>query len=190
VKYRDEWGRLMPISFREFADNDALGLAGYLRFVDEPSARGIRAALFYVNERSEPVDFSFTRVDMPASFLWRASDKRRRAVTELAKALFNASPVTPTILLALADEIPPRVFTEDLAVSVPFCQIAREGTAARITNASQELLAEMGHLFWVNEQPARESQAARLLEALHGRQLLTEPFERAAIGLEEAFWGS
>jgi len=175
VKCRDEWGRLVPISFRELADNEALGLVGYLRFVEEPNARGMRAALFYVNERTDPVNFSFTRVDMPASFLWRTGDKRRRAVTELAKALFNASPVTPTLLLALADEVPPRVFTDDLVISVPLCRIEREGSTA------------MGHIFWVNEQPTPESQARRLLDALHGRRLLIEPFERAAIGLEEAF---
>lgn len=177
----------MPVPFRDLTGDESLGLAGYLRFVEEPGGHGIRAALFYVNSRGEPVDFSFTRIDTPASFLWRAGEARRRAVTALAKALFVASTKKPALLLVLADEVPPRVFTEDLAVEVPLCRVAGDGAKVHASNESQELLVEAVHLFWVGEQPVLGSPARRLLEALHGRQLSTEPFERAAIGLEEAF---
>lgn len=177
----------MPVPFRDLMEDEPLGLAGYLRFVEEPGARGIRAALFYVNGRGEPIDFSFSRIDTPASFLWRTGEMRRRAVTALAKALFVASAKKPTLLLVLADEVSPRVFTEDLVVEVPLCRVAGDGTTVHASNESQEWLAEAVHLFWVGEQPEAESPARRLLEVLHGRQLSTEPFERATIGLEEAF---
>lgn len=177
----------MPVPFRDLTEDESLGLAGYFRFVEEPDARGIRAALFYVNSRGEPVNFSFSRIDIPASFLWRTGERRRRAVTELAKVLFNASVKIPTFLLVLAEEAPPRVFTEDLVVEVPLCRVAGDGTTVHASSESQELLAEAVHLFWVGEQPLPESPARRLLEALHSRKLLTEPFERAALGLEEAF---
>jgi len=177
----------MPVPFRDQTGDESLGLAGYLRFVEEAGARGIRAAFFYVNSRGEPIEFSFSRIDTPASFLWRTGEIRRRAVTALAKALFIASVRNPTLLLVLADEVSPRVFSEDLVVDVPLCRVAGDGTLVQASNESQELLAEAVHLFWVGEQPMPESPARRLLEVLHSRQLLTEPFERAATGLEEAF---
>jgi hypothetical protein len=43
------------------------------------------------------------------------------------------------------------------------------------------------NLIWVTERPNQESEARRLLNALNTHQMLEEPFERAAIGLEEAF---
>lgn len=177
----------MPVPFRDQTENESHGLAGYLRFVVEPGERGIRAALFYVNSRGEPIDFSFNRIDTPASFLWRTDEIRRRAVTTLAKALFVASVKNPTLLLVLADEVPPRVFTEDLIVEVPLCRVADDGATVHASNEFRELFAEAVNLFWVDEQPTPESPARRLLEALHGRKLFTEPFERAATGLEEAF---
>src|SRR5437867_1711209 len=113
----------MSIPFRDLEDSEDLGLAGYLRFVDEPDSKGVRAALFCVNGLGEPIDFSFSRIDVAASFLWRAGDARRRAVSALSKSLFAASAKEPRVLLALADEVSPRVFTEDLDVHVPLCRI-------------------------------------------------------------------
>ena len=176
----------MSVPFRDLAESEELGLAGYLRFVEEPDAKGIRAALFCVNSRGEPIDFSFTRIDVAASFLWRLGDARRHAVTALCKALFAACPKEPALLLSLADEVSPRVFTEDIEVRIPLCRVAEAG-AIHSPSESSEALAETVHLFWVGETPAPESQARRLLEALHSRQLSTEPFERAATGVEEAF---
>ncbi|MHB1126401.1 MAG: hypothetical protein ACYC2T_05510 [Bacillota bacterium] len=72
-------------------------------------------------------------------------------------------------------------------MEVPLCRVVGDGTTVHAFNESQELLAETVHLFWVGEQPIPESPSRRLLEALHGRRLFTEPFERAATGLEEAF---
>lgn len=177
----------MPIPFRDLTEDESFGLAGYLRFVEESDASGIRAVLFYVNSRGEPINFSFSRIDTPSSFLWRTGERRRRAVAELAKVLFVASVKIPTLMLVLAQEVPPRVFAEDLVVEVPLCRVAGDTTTVHASNESQELLAEATHLFWVGEQPLPESPARRLLEALHSRKLLTEPFERAAKGLDEAF---
>lgn len=176
----------MTVPFRDRAEYDDFGLAGYLRFVEEPDSKGIRGALFCVNSRGEPVDFSFTRIDVAASFLWRRGDARRHAVTALCKALFTTCPKQPALLLSLADEVPPHVFTEDIEVGVPLCRVAEAG-AIHSPAESSETLAEALHLFWVNDVPATGSQARRLLEALHSRQLATEPFERATTGLEEAF---
>jgi hypothetical protein len=109
----------MTVPFRDRAEYEDFGLAGYLRFVEEPDSKGIRGALFCVNSRGEPIDFSFTRIDVGASFLWRLGDARRHAVTALCKALFAACPKEPALLLSLAEEVSPRVFTEDIEVGAP-----------------------------------------------------------------------
>jgi len=177
----------MPIPFRDRATQKELGLAGYLRFVDEGDSKGIRGALFCVNGRGEPVEFSFSRIDLGRAFLWRPGDARRRAVTQLCKALFTACSVRPDLLLALADEVPPRVFTEDLQVDLPLCRIATSGATIHSVDELRESLGEELHLFWVGIPPAAESAGRKLLDALNTRKLVAEPFERAAVGIEEAF---
>lgn len=177
----------MPVPFRDKAEYEDLGLAGYLKFEEEPDSKGLRGALFCVNGRGEPVDFSFSRIDVASSFLWRAGDARRHAVTELCKALFTACSVRPALLLSLAEEVPPPVFTADLDVDLPLCRIAESGAIARASEESQESLGEALHLFWVGQPPSPDSMGRKLLDALNGRQLVTEPFQRASIGLEEAF---
>jgi hypothetical protein len=177
----------MPVPFRDLRDEEGLGLAGYLRFVTEDDGRGIRGALFLVNARGEPVDFAFSRIDIPASFLWRAGEAKRQAVASLVAVLFQACPKTPSLLLALSDEVHPRVFTEDLLVEVPLCRIAEGHNAPYSAGESLETLSDTVHLFWVGEAPQADGIPRRLLEALHGHGLTVEPFERAALGIDEAF---
>ncbi len=177
----------MPVPFRDLRNEDDLGLAGYLRFVTEDDGRGIRGALFLVNARGEPVDFAFSRIDVPASFLWRAGEAKRQAVASLAAVLFQACPRIPSLLLALSDEVHPRVFTEDLLVEVPLCRITEGDNAPYSATESLETLSDTVHLFWAGQVPEGEGSARRLLDALHGRQLTIEPFDRAARGIDEAF---
>lgn len=177
----------MPVPFRDLTAGEDSGVAGYLRFIDEPDGKGIRGALFIVSSRAEPLDFSFSRIDVHSSFLWRAGEARRQAVTSLAKALFQAATRVPDLVLALAEEVPPRVFTDDLEVDVPLCRIATAEMMVQAGSEEEERLSDSLDLFWVHGRPAVDSAARGLIEALNGRQLLTEPFERASIGIEEAF---
>ena len=181
----------MPVPFRDLTgDDEDLGLAGYLRFIDEIDQRGVCGCLFCVNARGEPIDFSFSRVDVPASFLWRAGDTKRRSVTALTKSLFEACSKTPTLLLAKADEAPARVFEDDLTVRLPICRVAGVDTDTRVPTDAMELLSDAVHLFWIGAPPPTDSPARRLLQVLNGRGLATEPFERAAVGLDEVFSAS
>jgi hypothetical protein len=177
----------MPIPFRDLREEDSLELAGYLRFVDEENGRGIRGALFLVNARGEPVDFAFSRIDVPASFLWRAGEARRHAVASLAGTLLQACPKVPSVLIALANEVHPRLFTEDLVVDVPTCRMAEGATVPYAAEELMETLSGTLELSWVGKPPGEDSPARRVLVALQSHQLTTEPFERAAKGIEEAF---
>jgi len=177
----------MPIPFRDLSEEADLGLAGYLRFVEEPDGKGIRAALFLVNGRGEPIDFTFNRVEIARPFLWRAGEPRRHALRALSKSLFTACAKEPVLLLALAEDVPPRVFTDDIEVMVPLCRIARQ---SGLPHAASEILESLGdslELYWVGQAPPLDSATRRVLDCLRSRQSLTEPFDRAAAGIEEAF---
>ena len=177
----------MPVPFQDLRNEDDLGWAAYLRFVSEEDGRGIRGALFLVNARGEPVEFAFSRIDVPASFLWRSGEARRHAVASLAVALFQACPKTPTILLALSEEVSPRLFTEDLSLDVPLCRVAEGENTPYAFGECIESLPNALYLVWSGQPPTEGSTPRRLLEALLGRQLITEPFERTLHGIDEAF---
>jgi hypothetical protein len=177
----------MSIPFQDLREEAPPGLVAYLRFVQEDGGRGLRAALFVVNSRGEPVDFSFARIDVHTSFLWRPGDSHRQAVATLARTLFTAATSVPDLLIALAAEVPPAVFMEDLRVSVPLCRVAEPAALAYGPAESMEVLPGAQHVFWAGVAPETESRARRLLESLVSMQGLTEPFERAQRGLIEAF---
>jgi hypothetical protein len=177
----------LTVPFRDLTAGEDSGVAGYLRFIGEPDGKGIRGALFMVSSRGEPLDFSFTRIDVLSSFLWRAGESRRQAITSLTKALFQAATRAPTVILALADEVPPRVFTEDIEIGIPLCRVITSETAVQAASEEKERLSDSVDLFWVNGRPLPESPARSLIDALYGRHLLTEPFERASRGIQEVF---
>lgn len=176
----------MPVPFEDLREGEPTGAVGFLRFVDEADGKGIRGALFLTSGRGEPVDFCFTRIDVHHSFLWRRGDARRQAVTALIKVLFQAANRIPVLILALANEIPPQLFVDDIHVQVPLCLVAPSETPVQTDTAVSQSAREV-NLTWVTEQPGDESEAIRLLDGFMRRRDPLEPFERAATGLEEAF---
>jgi len=177
----------LPIPFRDLNEDENTGVVGYLRFVDEPDGKGMRGALFVMSPRGEPIDFSFTRIDMHGGFMWRAGESRRQAVTALTKALFQSAGRIPAVIISLADEVPPRVFTEDLEVQVPLCRVVTTEMTPQAAAEEHESILDSLDLFWVTGRPPSDSLAGKIIESLRDRQLLLEPFERALIGLDEAF---
>ena len=177
----------MPIPFRDLGEEVPYGVAGFLRFVDEPDGKGIRGALFVMSTRAEPLHFTFSRIDVQSGVLWRLGEARRQAVSSLAKALFEASGGGPDLILILAEEAPPRVFTEDLQVGIPLCLVATVDADSTPIVEETERVSESLSLVWLNGQPRPNEPGGKTVEALRNRQLLLEPFERAAIGLREAF---
>lgn len=178
----------MPIPFRDNSDVKDLGLVGYLKFVDEDDQNGLRAALFLVNSRAEPIDFCFSRVDLPASFLWRPGEGRRHAVRALCGSLLKACPKEPKLLLAEASDVSPLLFAEDFEVQLPVARVSKDSSVLPIQSDAEvfELLDDAVHVFWTGA-PMSLSSARPLFDSLIARGNLIEPFERAALGIEEAF---
>ena len=168
-------------------DNEPAGVAAYLRFIDEPGGRGIRGALFIMSTRGEPLEFTFTRIDSPASVLWRAGQARSQAVSRLVKALFESTARRPDVVLALANEAPPTVFADDIAVEAPLCRVAAEDSTPMASAETAQRISDTITLYWVNGLPKPGESPANTVELLVRNQMLVEPFDRAGRGIEEAF---
>ena len=177
----------LPIRFKDRRQEGESDYLGYLRFVDEEGSRGIRAGLFLVNSIGEPVDFSFSRIDVASPMLWARDGSRRRAVGDLCRALFAAAAHQPAALLGLAIEIPPGLLGDELQLSIPVCRIAMGETRPIAAYESAEHLSDDLDLYWVGELPEAGSPARVLIDGLATRGALLEPFDRVAAGLDEAY---
>lgn len=177
----------MPIPFRHDDDLERLGSAAFLHIA--PEGGGYRGALFLIDARGEPLEFAYNRIEVMQRFLWRDEQLRRHACRRLAATLFETCPRVPTLLLCRATEVEPEVFLEDVRLSLPVARIADEAAVVgQMASEERETLTTGSlQLFWAGAAPAEESPERALLGELAKRGLLTEPFDRAAIGLTEVY---
>jgi hypothetical protein len=183
----------VSVPFKDAAELDAGGTAAFLRLVPDHDERRRGAALFQVNARGAPVEFTYNRLDLPSGALWRREQLEREAVKVLASSLFEAARRTPLVLLCLAHEIDSALFAEDLEVQIPVCRVAVQADGEPFDTASAEPVVSGGltaHLFWRPALPSSESPPRRLVATLTARGLLLEPFERALAGFHEALAGA
>ncbi|HVA89791.1 MAG TPA: hypothetical protein VNL71_08095 [Chloroflexota bacterium] len=180
----------MPIPFQDEEDLERLGTVAFLLLQATSEPVGYRGALFQINARGEPVEFTYNRVETPNTFLWRPADIRRVALRRLTASLLTLCPRIPRLILCLAEETPPELFTQDLTVMLPVGRIARDLESP--SPAPPEVVEPPGedgpaHLFWYPAPPEDGTSERALVEALIRRGLLLEPFERASSGLSELF---
>ena len=178
----------MPIPFRNAIDIEELGVAAYLKIAAFPG--GYMGALFLVNAYSEPLEFTYTRIEVPNTFLWRPADIRRHATRKLTASLLSLCPKAPRLLLCLAEEVDSELFCQDIRLSIPVCRIAPKLAAVAYKGQEARDEAEANepmHLFWFPDQPTEGSIEQRLIHQLSDYRLLLEPFDRAAVGLREVY---
>ena len=164
------------------------GVAGWLRFVPTPDGSVVRAALLLMAFEPECKEFRFTQLRAGAE-----RDPFHRVppaiLREAAEALIRFARGSPSLLLALADEVPSGLLAHSLGSHPAICRI--KGTVpagdSRFGSTPDPDPSVAGELLWDTEEPARNSGAFPLLEAIQARSLLMEPFRLAAAGLEEAF---
>lgn len=176
----------MPVPFQDRIDSEPPAVAAYLRFIDADDDRSIRGALFVANHGGDPLEFCFTRVEVGTGTFWRRDLAYRKAVALLVKALFEAANHAPDLVLALAEEIPHDILADDLEVQVPVCLVGDPGGEGALLDDSVYRTASTA-LQWINGEPAEDTPLSALVELLKARNLLLDPFRRAARGLEEAF---
>lgn len=180
----------MPILYRDTDELNDLGIAGYLKIQPVKEGYGYLAALFLINARGEPLEFTYNRIETPYTFLWRQADIRRPATKKLTTSLLSLCPKTPRLVLCLAEEVGSELFCQDIQLSVPVCRIAPAIKALpySATEIQDKIEAEGPmNLFWYPGRPPDDSIELKLLHELSARGLLTEPFERALIGLREVY---
>lgn len=180
----------MPIPYRDQDELEDLGTAAFLRIEPTREPDGFRGALFQINARGEPIEFTYNRIETPATFLWRPADIRRAAVRRLTTSLLALSPRVPRLIVCRADEVPPETFSQDIAVQIPVCRLStslREGERGEAEEAETAGDRAPLHLFWYPAAPGEDMPERLLIRelALHG--LLLEPFERASSGLAELY---
>ena len=179
----------MPIPFDSARNGETPGVIGFLRLLDEEQGTGIRAALFATSALQLPLEFCFTRVDLADSVLWEEGQARRVAVASLIRELFRSVTRTPDVVLGLADEIPPLVFSEDISVDIPVCRVSTDPAPRRGASEEIEQLKPSLFLVWSSPPPGEGTVARRLLKGLAERTDTLEPFHRVAAGIAEAYAG-
>ena len=177
----------MPIPFDNARNGDTPGTIGFLRLLEEERGPGIRAALFAASALDVPLEFCFTRVDLVDSKLWKKGEARRIAVVSLIRTLFHAANRTPDVILGLADEIPPLVFSEDIRVDFPVCRVSTDPAPRRGVSEEIEELGSSLFLIWSTPPPDDGSVARLLLNVLAERPNPLEVFDRVAAGIAEAY---
>ena len=180
----------MPIPYRDADDLDELGTAGYLKIEPLSATLGYLGALFLINARGEPIEFTYNRIETPHTFLWRQADIRRHAARKVTISLFSLCPKTPRLILCLAEEVGSELFCQDIQVPMPVCRLAPAIKAMPYSGSEiQETVqaSEPMNLFWFPGKPQDDSIELRLLQQLTSRGLLLEPFERATTGLREVY---
>ena len=167
----------MPIPFDDPTLEHQAPTAAWLRLVEGADRGGIRAAIFETSAHGEPLSFCFTRLDRRDPSLRQREGAQQDPLASILKTLFRSAPQSPTLILALADELPPLPLDGDLRVGLPFCRVSLDNAP---DGSPQPLLWETG-------PPAQGSEASRLLDEMAERENPYEPFQRAGEALVEAF---
>jgi hypothetical protein len=178
----------MPVPFRDDKELKELGVAAYLKI--EIDTSGYRGALFLINGWGEPMEFTYTHIEIPNTFLWRKADIHRHATRQIATSLLSLCPHPPKLIFCLAEEVDSELFCQDITVSIPVCRIAPATSSVSFTcNEFREETntSEPKQLFWFPAPPAEDSIEYRLFQRLISSGLLSEPFERAETGLREVY---
>ena len=172
------------------ADSGAIptqtGGIGWLKFVVEKDCQGIKAALFRTSEQTEPRNFCFARVDC-SGIRGSAAARYRSALRNVAVSLLRNTYVRPQLLIGLADEIPPGLFSDSFGLDIPFCRIRQASTIGLNENGLSASGFNGHQLLWETERPSGGSEVQRLLRSVQERTESFEPFQRAAAGVKEAF---
>jgi hypothetical protein len=180
----------VPIAYRDAADLDDLGLAGFVRL--ERSARGSTylGALFTINARGEPIELVYNALETPHPLLWRPMDLRRHAERRLTTSLLSVAEAVPRLLFIVADEAGVELFSQDVQVDLPVGRVERPASDASHRGDEESGLPTVPsavHVFWQPSPPGEDSQERALFEQLSARGLLLEPFDRAGDALREIY---
>ncbi|MBI2844787.1 MAG: hypothetical protein HYX78_15445 [Armatimonadetes bacterium] len=182
----------MPIPFKTLSDDEPPGTAGYLKFMPRAVGDTWLGALFVIDAAGEPVEFSHARIEAPKPLLWRREDLQSHCLRALCASMFDICPVSPLVILCLAEEVDHRLFSEHIRIDIPLARVSpADGAIKPSTIESLENTPESGEqpelsIYWTG-MPEAQTSSRQLFDVLAARGLLLEPFQRAETGLREVY---
>lgn len=174
----------MPIEFHDAQAVELLGFAAFLHLeIEGETAYG---ALLFLNARGEPQEFVFNHLELLNDVLWRDADRKEGAQRRLCASLFASTTLAPRFLLFGSEQIAPALFGEDggISLAIPAGGVAR--TEPESDGAFETFNGE-GEAIWTRVDWNFGAPEGELFGLLAQRGLIWEPFERAKLGLREAF---
>lgn len=178
----------MPIPYKVSSEITELGTAGFIK-VEEKSGF-YRGALFLIDCRGEPVEFTYTDIRIPNTFLWNKNEIARGATRRIITSLFGLCPQVPRLILCLGTEITAKTFCEDIETSIPVCRVVESGKEC-CPHEREKILVDPQNpqlrLVWCPEIPIPGTAGNKLFYRLSNSGLLVEPFQRITRGLIEVY---
>ena len=176
----------MPIPFHDSESLETLGAAAFLRLhclTDEPQHWA--GCVFLINGRGEPLEFVYNRLQLLPTALWREQDAQTAAARRVMTSLFAATVLTPKLLFVLESPMTEALVGVNRSIwpDIPDIRVRRPETDVQSSASRPEKHAIT--VIWGSKPP--ELGASRLYDAIEGRSLLLEPFERALMGLREVY---
>lgn len=163
----------MPIPFQD-QNTISSSTVGYLKFLPHTAKSIWLGALFIMNARGEPVEFTHASVRSPNPVLWRIDDLRTCCQESLCNSIFEVCPVVPDLFLCLAEDVDIRLFDERVSLEIAVGRVAHDASGGDISTE------------WSMDS-APLSPLDKLYENICSRGLLLEPFARAEVGLREVY---
>lgn len=165
----------MPIPYRQTPKSSSPQCAAFLEVIWVQEKQTFYGAMLLIDAKGQPLEFVHNSLTAPSGFLWPADQVRSIGIAELSHSLFKACSLDPLILLSRGTIGTPDYCKSVIAPAIPFAQIVRED------------VHKIDSLNWINGQPTAGSAEYMLSEDLRSNGFVTEPFNRARIGLEEMY---
>lgn len=163
---------------------------GFFRVRPSTTGHEHYGALFIVNGALEPVELCVTMVDTKHLSLWGTTDHNERICAALLRDAIRTVQTRPDVVIVHGDEVPQGALDTAVPAGMDACRTAPGGVAVEPgsgTAVDESLLPYGITLAWHRRVPPADSLPATIVRSHAVSGALHEPFERAWLGLNEAF---
>lgn len=170
----------MPVPYHAPGSEANSGAIGWLRCIERSDAAGLATALLLTDSSGTALSVYFAGCGL---FDSDAEDERCAMRAHCVLSLFRSSALSPVLLFAWRDELPPGTLGDGLRVAVPICLVER--SAASAAGLGEGLALHGSRLHWQSDEPHEGSAAHEVLNALFTEEAPLEPLNRVGLALSE-----
>ena len=178
----------MPVPFQDIASGVAPVRIAYLRFVKEAESKGIRGCMFVISQQGRP----------PGVLFHQGGPALRRTVEPWLdgppgghgadQGIVPCRQISTRRGFSACPSRPHRRCSRRILTPRCQCAVSRPVPMESCVSQSSDLRKGKSVSFrWQKELDPGDSRAGPVSQYLESRDRLLEPFERAGLGLEEAF---